>query len=75
MPNEENGDACFFCKQGKFVARTEEIAFRQWTDKGYVFVRVPVLLGVCNRCGSRNWSEETEEMIDKAVRREYDKLP
>ena len=75
MPNNENGDTCFFCKKGKFVARREEIAFHQWTDKGYVFVRVPVLLGVCDRCGSRNWNEETDAMIDKAVRREYDKLP
>jgi hypothetical protein len=74
MPNEENGDTCFFCKKGKFVIRTEEIAFHQWTDKGYVFCRIPLSIGVCDRCGSRNWNDETEALIDEAVRKEYDKF-
>ena len=74
MPNDENGDICFFCKKGKFVVRTEEIAFHQWTDKGYVFCRVPLSIGVCDRCGSRNWNEETEALIEEAVRKEYDKF-
>jgi hypothetical protein len=34
-----------------------------------------VPLRVCGRCGSRDWTEETEALIDEAVRREYDKLP
>jgi hypothetical protein len=75
MPKDENGDSCFFCKKGKFVTRKEEMAFHQWTDKGYVFCRVPLSIGVCNRCGSRNWTDETEALIDEAVRREYNKLP
>ena len=75
MSNSENGEICYFCKRGKFTKRTEEIAFHQWTDKGYVFCRVNVVLGVCDRCGSRYWDAEMEALIEQAVRREYDKLP
>jgi len=74
MANDENGDTCFFCKKGKFVTRAEVLAFHQWTDKGYVFCRIPLSIGVCNRCGSRNWTDETEALIDEAVRKEYNKL-
>lgn len=70
-----NGDICYFCKKGEFVKRTEQMTFHQWTDKGYVYCRVSVPLRVCDRCGSRDWTEETEALIDEAVRREYDKLP
>jgi len=55
--------------------RVDEIAFHQWTDKGYVFCRLTVPLGVCDTCGSRNWNEDVEAAIEEAVRREYDKLP
>ena len=75
MANGDEAERCDFCGKGHVVRTVQEMALHQWTDKGYVFVRVPVLLGVCDRCGSRNWNEETEAMIDKAVRREYDKLP
>jgi hypothetical protein len=75
MMSNGNGDICYFCKKGKFVKRTEQMTFHQWTDKGYVYCRVSVPLRVCGRCGSRDWTEETEALIDEAVRREYDKLP
>jgi hypothetical protein len=75
MSNSENGGVCYFCKRGKFIKRTEEIAFHQWTDKGYVFCRVNVALGVCDRCGSWDWNDEAEAKIQEVVRREYEKLP
>jgi hypothetical protein len=75
MSNGGNGEICYFCKKGKLVRRTEDIAFHQWTDKGYVFCRVKGTLGVCDRCGSRDWNDDTEARIEAAVRREYDKLP
>jgi hypothetical protein len=75
MPNNETGDTCFLCKKGNFVMRREVLAFHQWTDKGYVFCRVPLVIGVCDRCGSRNLTQEAETLIDEAVRREYNKLP
>jgi hypothetical protein len=75
MSNSENGGVCYFCKRGEFIKRTEEIAFHQWTDKGYVFCRVSATLGVCNRCGSWDWNDEIEAKIQEAIRREYEKLP
>src|SRR5262245_28333019 len=75
MSNREDEEICYFCKKGHFIRQTEEIAFHQWTDKGYVFCRISAVLGVCDHCDSRDWSEETEALIDEAVRREYGKLP
>jgi hypothetical protein len=75
MSDNNNEDACYFCKTGKFIRRREELAFHQWTDKGYVYCRVSGVVGVCDRCGSRDWSEDMETLIKKTVQSEYDKLP
>ena len=75
MSNIDNWEVCYFCNKGKFVTHTETIAFHQWTDKGYVFCHARVSLGICDHCGSRDWNEETEALIEEAVRREYDKVP
>jgi hypothetical protein len=75
MSKDQNQEQCHLCKKGRFVKRPEKLAFHQRTDKGYVFCRVAVITGVCNNCGSRNWNEKIEGLIDEAVRREYKKLP
>jgi hypothetical protein len=75
MPSSGNGNLCYFCKRGHFVRISRQIAFHQWTDKGYVLCRVEVPVGVCDRCASCDWSEEAEGIIEAAVRREYDRLP
>jgi hypothetical protein len=75
MSEEGNEDVCYFCKRGAFIRRSEELAFHQWTDKGYVYCRVKGVVGVCDRCGSRHWNEEVEKLIELAVQFEYDKLP
>jgi len=75
MANNESEEMCYFCKKGHFKRRTDEISFHQWTDKGYVFCKVNATVGICDQCGSRDWSEENERLIEDAVRREYDKLP
>ena len=73
MVNEEEGGGCPFCKGGHLRPRIEEIAFRQWTDKGYLFCRLSVPSEICDSCGARIWGEETETLIAQAVQREYDK--
>jgi hypothetical protein len=75
MPGSGNGSPCYFCKRGQLVKSSRQIAFHQWTDKGYVFCRVEVPVGVCDRCGSYDWTEEAEGIIETAVRREYERLP
>ena len=75
MSKNENSELCYFCKKGRFADQTDELAFQQWTDKGYVSCRVTVPVGVCDACGAKNWNEQTEAMIEEAVRQAYDKLP
>jgi hypothetical protein len=75
MPKLENPQLCDFCKIGQIAKRQEEIAFRQWTDRGYVSCRVVIPIDVCDRCGLRNWDEAAEAIIEEAVRKQYEKLP
>jgi hypothetical protein len=75
MVNREKGESCPFCKRGRLRKRIEEVAFHQSTDKGYVFCRLSVPTEVCDNCGERIWAQETERLIEAAVKREYDKLP
>ena len=55
--------------------KLEEIAFRQWSDKGYIQCRVEVMMGTCQNCGAKSFSEESDAVFDAAFKREYDKLP
>jgi hypothetical protein len=72
-----DGDAqqCDFCRKGRVITRKQQLAFRQWTDRGYVHCRAEVPIGLCNLCSSKHWNEEAEAIIEEVVRREYDKLP
>jgi hypothetical protein len=74
MSNAVNGGTCYFCKNGRFIEKDREIAFKQWTDKGYVYCDVKVRVGVCDRCDAKNWNAQTEAIIRDTVRRERDKL-
>ena len=75
MSNGDEAERCDFCGKGHVVRTVQEMALHQWTDKGYVFCRVAIPLGVCDRCGLRTWYEEADKIIEEGVRREYDKLP
>ena len=75
MSEPQNGETCPFCKKGRFSKRAQQLAFHQWTDKGYVFIRLALTIGVCDNCGWRDWNDDAEAVIDAAVRREYNKLP
>jgi hypothetical protein len=69
-----DNEICDFCKMGRLQKRDEKLAFHQWTDKGYIYCRVPVILNVCTSCGSRVWGDNVETLIEKAVQQEYRKL-
>ena len=73
--SKDRMEICDFCKIGRLIERTQLIAFHQWTDKGYVFCRATVLIGVCEECGSRNFDEVAEATIEEAVRKAYEELP
>jgi len=53
----------------------EEIAFRQWSDKGYIHCRVTILMGTCDNCDVKSLGPGSEKILDEAFQREYDKLP
>ena len=72
------GDAptiCEICKRGRVTKRMEEMAFRQWSDKGYIQCRVTILVGTCDNCRVKSLDAGSDKILDEAFRREYDKLP
>ena len=71
---DTNPQPCDVCKRGHVTWHDRRLAFRKWTDRGYVSCRVTIPLGVCDRCQSRHWKEDAEAVVEGAVRREYDKL-
>lgn len=75
MPNEESPDLCEFCTCGKMIKGYEELAFHQWTNRGYVFCKVRIPMGTCENCGARSWDDSAEAAIEQAVRQEYERLP
>ncbi len=75
MSHPNDALRCDFCRNGQVTRRNQEVAFRQWTDRGYVFCQVEIPIGICDRCGSKHWNEDAEALIEQAVRYEYDKLP
>jgi hypothetical protein len=74
MSDPSDAQACDFCKLGHVAKRAQQVTFRQWTDKGYVFCRATIPIGVCDHCGSRHWNEDAEAIIEDVVRQEYQKL-
>ena len=60
-------------KWGVVTQRMEEIAFRQWSDKGYIHCRVTILMGNCDTCGAKSWVQGSDKILDEAFQREYRK--
>ncbi len=66
---------CDFCHQERVIWQAEEMAFRQWSDKGYVHCRVELAVGTCESCGSKSLQADSDEIFDAAFSEEYGKLP
>jgi len=75
MAAEDEPIICAICEQGRVTKRMKEIAFRQWTDKGYIHCRVTILVGSCDNCGVKSLDPGSDKIMDEAFQREYDKLP
>ena len=74
MGAEDKPVICDICGNGRVTERTEEVAFRQWSDKGYVHCRATVLVGTCDICHATTIGPEASKICDEAFRREYEKL-
>lgn len=54
--------------------KTEEITFRQWSDKGYIRCHVTTLVGTCDNCGAKSLPLGSDEAFESAFKEEYGKL-
>jgi hypothetical protein len=70
---DDHAESCDFCRRGRVIKKNEDIGFYQWTDKGYLYCRATVPVGLCDHCGMKSWDDEAESMIEDAVRRAYDR--
>ncbi len=74
MAVEDEPVICEICKQGRVTKRMEEMAFRQWSDKGYIHCRTTILIGTCNNCHVKHLDPGSDKILDEAFQREYEKL-
>jgi hypothetical protein len=72
MPHTEETTICEFCRKGHVIQRLEDIAFRQWSDLGWISCRVAVSIDVCDVCNARTLPGG-DKILDEAFQREYDK--
>jgi len=72
MPHKEETTICEFCRKGHNIRHLEDIAFRQWSDIGWISCRVAVSIDVCNVCNARTL-RGGDKILDEAFQREYDK--
>jgi hypothetical protein len=74
MVSSHDERRCTFCKAGKTLRSDQTIAFRHFTDKGYIYCRATVPVDICNHCRSKSWDGVAEAIIADVVRREYEKI-
>jgi hypothetical protein len=67
-------DRCELCAQGVKFTRNEDLAFQQWTDRGYVSCRVTIPMSTCDCCNAKSWDDVAESVIEDAVRGAYELL-
>ena len=72
IPGEEF--LCEFCEKRQF-RRMERMAFRQWSDKGYLHCQVTMMVGVCNNCKAVSLAPGADRIFDEAFQREYENRP
>jgi hypothetical protein len=75
MSDLDHTEPCDFCREGHVITRNRKIAFRQWTNRGYIHCHAEIPIGLCDFCGWKHWNQEAEAIINEVVRRQYDKLP
>lgn len=74
MAAKDEPISCEYCNKGRVIKRMERIAFRQWSDKGYVHCRVMTLVGCCNNCDAKFYDAECDKAFEETFKREYRKL-
>jgi hypothetical protein len=49
----------------------EEIAFRQWSNLGFMCCRVAILIGNCDNCHAKSLDPGSEKIFGEAFQQEY----
>jgi hypothetical protein len=74
MEQQKRALVCDLCHKGQVVMKMEEIAFWQFSRKGYVPCRVAMMAGTCEVCGTKSLPLGSDRILEKAFQREYAKL-
>ena len=64
---------CDFCRKGRVTWRKEVMRFRQWSDRGYLLCRATLPVGTCAHCRAKSLDADSNQVLDAAFRRAYDK--
>jgi hypothetical protein len=73
MYASQDTDHFSFCKTGKIARAAQEIAFKQHTEKGYVFCHVIIPMDTQD-CGLTRW-DNAQAIIRKRGSAGYEGLP
>ena len=68
---EQNRAVCNLCHKGRVSMKMEEIAFWQFSHKGYVPCRVTMMTGTCEACGTKSVLPGSDRIFEKAFRQGY----
>ena len=74
MPVNDEVTVCDSCHQKRVTWKIEEMAFRQWSDKGYVQCRVELPVGTCQSCGAKSLQPGSDRILNAAFEEAYRKL-
>jgi len=65
---------CVLCGKGHVIRQKRDVAFRQWSDKGYIHCRVTIPMDICDHCNASYSADPgIDKILDDAFQREYDK--
>jgi hypothetical protein len=74
MASEDDFIVCDLCKTGRLSSSLRELRVRQSSDKGYVHFSATIAVRTCDFCGAKSYGPGADQILDKAFRREYDRL-
>ena len=73
MAIQQKPPICTVCKEGHVTKRMEEIAFRQWSDLGFMCCRVAILIGTCDICDAKSLDPGSDKIFSDAFQQAYDR--
>ena len=55
---------CVLCGKGHITRQKRDVAFRQWSDKGYIHCRVTIPIDICDHCHANySWTQESTRYL------------